>query len=170
MTRQPTKKPLPQATNKQSKLNRLRSLSQILDNAIPIPGTPYRVGIDPLLGLFPAAGDYVSAAMSAYIVIEAAKLGASRATLSRMTLNIIIDALVGTVPVLGDLFDVAWKANAVNLELLEEHLRLSNTPTRRKKADWLFLGLLLAILLIFVTVVVGVGLLIVSSIWQAIMQ
>ncbi|NES82366.1 MAG: DUF4112 domain-containing protein [Moorea sp. SIO2B7] len=143
--------------SRETTLNRLRSLSHLLDNAIPIPGTSYRIGIDPLLGLFPAAGDYLSAAFSAYIVIQAAQIGASKATLSRMTLNIILDTLVGTIPMLGDLFDFSWKANTKNMALLESH---ANSPDKTKKADGWFLGLLLIVLTLVVVVTTAVSVMI----------
>lgn len=124
-------------------LARIRALSHLLDNAVSIPGTNYRIGLDPLLGLLPAAGDYVSAALSGYVVIEAARLGASKATLGRMVLNIIIDTLIGTFPILGDFFDFAWKANARNVALLESQV---SAPKERERSDWWFVILLLVIL------------------------
>ncbi|NET88619.1 MAG: DUF4112 domain-containing protein [Kamptonema sp. SIO1D9] len=133
----------------QQRLARVRSLSYLLDNAIAIPGTPYRIGLDPLLGLFPAAGDYLGSAISAYIVLESARLGVPRNILLQMAGNIIFETLVGTVPMLGDLFDAAWKANAKNIALLEEYLGSPQTQPRRK-TDWLFLGLLFAVLLLVV--------------------
>lgn len=135
---------------KYASLQRLRKLSGLLDNAIGIPGTKFRIGLDPILGLLPGAGDFLGTALSAYIVIEAARLGLPRAALGRMVLNILIEGAVGTVPVLGDLFDFAWKANIRNMTLLEAHL---NVPQESKKASRWFIFLLLAGLLIF-----GVGL------------
>jgi Domain of unknown function (DUF4112) len=72
--------------------------------------------------LFPGLGDAAGAIISGYIVLEAARLGATRSTLVRMTVNILIEAAIGVVPVLGDLFDAAWKANERNITLLERHL------------------------------------------------
>ncbi|MDB9315509.1 DUF4112 domain-containing protein [Spirulina sp. CS-785/01] len=130
-------------------LKRLQSLSHLLDNAIPIPGTSYRVGLDPILGFIPAAGDYVSAGFSGYILLEAAKMGVPKATLVRMLLNIVADTLVGTIPVLGDIFDFAWKANQRNLILLESHLA---SPQSQSQADQGFVWLLLAGLFLLVTI------------------
>lgn len=151
--------------NNDKAIKSLRSLSYILDDAIAIPGTPYRIGIDPLLGLLPGGGDYLSAIFSAYIVIQAARMGASRATVSRMVFNIIVDTLVGTVPMLGDLFDFAWKANNKNLELLESTVK---SPDKTKKADWLFLVLLLSCLLLVVFLTAGVSLFILTSLFNLI--
>ncbi len=121
-------------------LRRLRQLTDVLDNAVAIPGTNYRVGIDPLLGLLPGGGDTLGAILSAYIVLQAAQLGAPRPTLVRMVWNILLDSLVGTIPLLGDFVDVAWKANTKNMALLEAHLR---TPYNRQKTDTWFVYLLL---------------------------
>jgi hypothetical protein len=136
--------------SKLASLQRLRKLSRLLDNAISIPGTTFRIGLDPILGLLPGAGDFVGTALSAYIVIEAARLGLPRDTLGRMVFNILTESVLGVVPVLGDLFDFAWKANTKNMELLEAHL---NVPRESEKASRWFVFLLLAGLIIF-----GVGL------------
>lgn len=137
-------------------VTRVRRLSQFLDNAIAIPGTSYRVGIDPLLGLFPGIGDYLGAFFSGYIIFEAARLGASRATLGRMFFNVILETIVGLIPGLGDIFDVFWKANAKNQTLLEQQLASSQM---REKADWWFV---IALLVGLVLLIVGVASL---SIW-----
>ncbi|ELZ89157.1 DUF4112 domain-containing protein [Haloferax sulfurifontis] len=100
-------------------LARLRAVSFYLDEAFEIPGTNYRVGLDPILGLVPGIGDATASALSAYILVEAAMLGVPRATLARMLGNVVLDATVGSLPLVGDVFDAAWKANARNVRLLE---------------------------------------------------
>lgn len=144
-------------------LEQLRSLSNILDNAVGIPGTRYRVGLDPVLGLLPGVGDYAGAMMSSYIVIQAARLGASRPTLGRMVSNILLESLVGTVPFVGDLFDAGWKANVKNIALLEEHLAL---PQSRKKTDWLFLTLLLGGLLLVLILITAISVTIFQGVFR----
>lgn len=136
---------------KHNSLQRLRKLSRLLDNAIGIPGTSFRVGLDPILGLVPGAGDFLGTALSAYIVIEAARIGLPRGALGRMVLNIFLEGVVGAIPVVGDLFDFAWKANTRNIALLEAHL---NIPHESQKANRWFIFLILVGLLIL-----GVGLL-----------
>ena len=138
------------------KLARLRSLSHLLDNAIRVPGTDRRFGLDPLLGLIPGAGDVVAGCLSAYIVIEAARMGVPRELLRKMGANIVLEIGVGTVPVLGDLFDVAWKANARNVALLEEHL--ADDIESDRVSPWFVALVVLAIVL---AVVATVGL----SVW-----
>ena len=117
------------SSTKIKKIKRLKTIGKLLDNAIPIPFTKYKIGLDPIIGLFPAVGDYLTFFVSAYIVYEAAHLGAKQETLIKMTLNIVVDTLVGSVPVAGDIFDVAWKANQQNLALLEQDLPQAQAGT-----------------------------------------
>lgn len=148
-------------------VRRLRTLSRVLDSAITIPGTNYSFGLDPILGLLPAGGDIAGAALSAYIVFVAAQMGVSRESLLQMVYNILLETLVGTVPVLGDLFDAAWKANIKNMELLEAHLEM---PQTHKKADKTFVFLLLAGLAIAVLAIVAFGIWILSAIVSALLS
>lgn len=119
-------------------LAHLRGLGRILDGAVTIPGTRLRVGLDPILGLVPGVGDWIGALLSGYIVVRGAGLGVSGATVLRMLGNLGVDALVGTVPVLGDIFDVGFRANERNLRLLGAHVK---SPARRKRADVVVVGL-----------------------------
>ncbi len=105
-----------------ARLQRLRRVGWILDNSFRIPGTRIRFGIEAIIGLVPGLGDLIGGAMSLYIIAQSARLGAPRSLLARMGWNVAVDTLVGEVPVLGDLFDVAWKANLKNLALLEGHV------------------------------------------------
>jgi hypothetical protein len=93
-------------------------LAWLLDNSIRIPILNYRIGLDAIIGLIPGVGDAAGLLMSSYIVLQAIRLGTARAILMRMMLNIAIEALVGTVPVLGDLFDATFKSNMRNVRLL----------------------------------------------------
>jgi len=104
-----------------------------------MPGTSVRFGLDPVLGLVPGLGDAAGALLAAWIFVEAIRLGAPRATLVRIASNIAIDALVGAVPLLGDVFDVVWKANLKNVELLERH---TLDPAGARKSDRMFVTLL----------------------------
>lgn len=101
---------------------RMRTVARLLDESVRVPGTNFRIGLDPILGILPGAGDTVAAGLSLYIVYEAARLGVSYSTLARMVANVAIDAVGGSVPVLGDLFDAVWKANRRNVELAVREL------------------------------------------------
>ena len=107
-------------------------MAWLLDNSIPIPGTNWRIGLDALIGLIPGLGDAAGAVFSSYILLEAGKLGASRSTLLRMGANVLIESVVGIVPLIGDLFDAGWKANQRNLRLLERSLE---TPALARRRD-----------------------------------
>jgi hypothetical protein len=106
-------------------------LARLLDNAIPIPGTPWKVGFDPIVGLIPGIGDLVGAVLSGYIVLEAVRAEVPTLTLLRMLTNVGVDTLLGAVPAVGDVFDAAWKSNTMNVALLERHLTASGgTPQK----------------------------------------
>jgi hypothetical protein len=114
------KKPRP--PQDEARLKRIRLLSRLLDERFRIPGTTYRVGFDGLLGLIPGVGDVAGALLSVYILYEAMQLGAPGTVLLRMIANIGIDAVGGAIPVMGDIFDMAWKANKKNAALLHAYL------------------------------------------------
>ncbi|TAG62792.1 MAG: DUF4112 domain-containing protein [Oscillatoriales cyanobacterium] len=132
MSRSPIQNSSANTPNKSqiASLRRLRRISHLLDNAIPIPGTKYRIGF------------------AGYVVFKSAQMGVPQETLVKMAANIVFDTVAGTVPVAGDLLDVAWKANIKNIELLDAHL---GSPEPGKKADWLFV----AALLLGLTLIVG---------------
>lgn len=103
-------------------LRRLERFARLLDAALRIPGTRFRVGLDGLLGLVPGLGDGLTAALSLYPIVEAVRLGAPTPLILRMLANVGVDTLVGAVPLAGDVFDVVFKANLRNVELLRQHL------------------------------------------------
>ena len=103
-------------------LERLRRLAFMLDTAVRLPGG-IRVGADAVIGLAPGIGDTLTTAMAAYIVYEAYRLGLPKHKLWRMAANVAIDGLLGAVPIVGDIFDVVFKANVRNLKIIEQHLR-----------------------------------------------
>jgi hypothetical protein len=144
-------------------LKRLRQLSQLLDKAIVIPGTSFGIGLDSIVGLIPVGGDFLGILLSAYIILEAARLGAPSATIGRMVFNIIIDGLLGAVPIIGDFFDFTWTANEYNIKLLEEYLRF---PNQRKSADKWFVFLVLIALLLVAVALVTLSVLIVRLLWK----
>ena len=106
-----------------ARMARLRRLAWLLDAQFILPGTKFRFGINSLLGLMPAMGDVTLGAISLYIVWEARQLGAPPILLGRMLANVAVEVVGGAVPLIGDLFDMAFKANLRNLALLEDWIR-----------------------------------------------
>jgi len=99
-------------------LGRIRTVAHLLDESVRVPGTSFRVGIDPIVGLLPIAGDLATAVCSLYIVAEAVRLGVPKRTVVRLLANIALDTLLGSIPIVGDLFDAYWKANVRNADLV----------------------------------------------------
>lgn len=98
-------------------VRRMHAVARLLDDGLRVPGTGFRVGLDPVLGLVPGVGDAISAVVGSYIVIESARLGVSWTTLLRMVANVGLDLAVGSVPVVGDLLDALFRAHRRNLDL-----------------------------------------------------
>jgi hypothetical protein len=139
----------------QSRLSRIRRWSNLLDRAFRLPGTGVRFGWDAILGLVPGVGDAIGTAFSVMILFEAMRLPIPGVVRARMLLNVLIDVAVGLVPVAGDLFDFAWKANARNLALLERHALGTEKSLR---GDWLFvLGIVGLVVLGLVLPVLALG-------------
>jgi len=140
----------------------LDQLSRLMDGLFRIPGTGWRVGLDAIVGLIPGVGDFATTAVSFYILAAGVRYRVPKVTLLRMAANVGVDYLLGAVPVVGDLFDAAWKSNQMNVELLRR--RASVTPeeaTSGRASDWLFLGVILIALLLMLigSVVVSLWLL-----------
>ena len=117
------------------RLVRLRRYAGWLDEGIHTANTRIPIGLDPVIGLIPGVGDAIGALMASVIFVEAVRRGVSRYTLGRIAWNIAFDALLGAIPIFGDIFDMAWKANIKNIALIERHMA---APPRAKKADRLF--------------------------------
>lgn len=135
-------------------LRRVQRLARLWDAAIGVPGTRIRVGLDPLVGLVPGIGDALGALVASYVLVEAMRVGVPTSTLLRMLANIAIDALLGTVPVIGDIFDVVWTANLRNVTLLEQHVV---DPGAAHKASRRWLLLVAAALLLLVVGALALG-------------
>ncbi len=112
---------MPAASITNKKLSGLESLARLMDSRFRIPGTNVRFGLDSLIGLIPGAGGFGTFLVSGYMLTVLSKNGASGFVLARMTLNILIDSLIGAIPVLGDVFDIFYKANQRNMQLMREH-------------------------------------------------
>ena len=144
---------------------RLARLAWLLDNAIEIPGTRFRIGLDPIMGLIPGLGDLLGVLASSYIVREAARLGAPASVLTRMAFNVAVDGVIGLVPFVGDVFDAAWKANQRNYQLLEQHIE---NPRRVARSSRAFVALLIAVLIVFIGLTAAGAFLVMRFVWQAI--
>ena len=140
------------------RLELLRRWARIFDSQFRIPGTDFRFGIDPILGLVPGIGDLASPVLSLFMIWQGARMRVPKVVLARMVFNAAIDGLSGVVPVLGDLFDFGWKATQWNLALLERHAMPGQRAT---SFDYLFV-------ILCCTVVVAVALLpILLMVWLA---
>lgn len=116
------------------RLTRLKRLAWLLDDSIRIPVLNRRIGLDSLIGLVPFAGDIVGGGISAYLLLSGYKMGASVPTLLRMAANVVLEMIVGAVPLLGDVFDMAFKANQRNVRLLQRHADDAPRVERRSRA------------------------------------
>jgi Domain of unknown function (DUF4112) len=136
----------PEQTQERSELEPLfRWLAVIMDNLLRLPGTRFRFGLDPLIGLVPGVGDTGSAIISALALIAAARRGLPKILLARMSLNILINEAVGIIPIVGDAFSFWFKSNARNYELLK---KFSAVPRRSTASDWAFVVLVLVVLVV----------------------
>ena len=124
-------------------------LARALDSAVRIPGTNMRFGLDALLGLVPGLGDVTGAAMGGYLVLLGSRMGVPKPVLARMVMNVALDTIAGVVPVVGDLFDVAWKANTRNMALLE---RYTEKPAATAKSSS---GIVIALLATLAILAIG---------------
>ncbi|WP_348771342.1 DUF4112 domain-containing protein [Azospirillum sp. SYSU D00513] len=113
---------------------RLERLTWAMDSALRVPGTNIRLGADALLGMVPVAGNLATTAVSAYLIAEAWRLGVPRGTIARMAANVALDSVVSSVPVLGTVADVFWKANRKNMALLAEHIDRTGPGAGASKA------------------------------------
>ena len=157
MATEPTRAP-------DSQVRTARALARVLDSAVGIPGTPIRIGLDAILGLIPGGGDVAAAALSGYIVLTAARRGVPTPVIARMLVNVLADTAIGSIPILGDLFDVAFKSNQKNVELLERHDRSPGTVRRQSK------GVVVAVVAAIAIIALGLGVLaffLARLLWQA---
>ncbi|HEX7172428.1 MAG TPA: DUF4112 domain-containing protein [Candidatus Limnocylindria bacterium] len=138
-------------------LAEIEALAWLLDNSIPVPGTGgRRFGIDAVIGLVPGIGDIVSGALGLVVVWRGSRMGLARIVVARMLLNTLLDIAVGAIPILGDAFDLWFKASTRNLALMRRHLERPETSTRD---DWLAVLIMVGVV---VGIIVAIGWLILS--------
>ena len=112
----------PDADVDEGRLQRLDAFADLLDARFRVPGTGWRFGLDSIVGLVPGIGDAATAAVALWVLWEGQRLGASRGILARMAGNVLVDAVFGSVPLVGDIFDAGFKCNRRNVALLRRHL------------------------------------------------
>ena len=135
---------------KQRGLKQLGHLAKLMDAQFRIPGTDIRFGLDGIIGLIPGAGDLSTFAVSGYMVWVMANNGASGFVLAKMTFNILIDALIGSIPIIGDVFDIAFKANMRNMRLMQKHYE----EGRHRGSAWkLIIPVLIVLFLIIIAII-----------------
>lgn len=144
-------------------------LSYWMDAVFEVPGVGIRFGLDALVGLIPILGDVATTLISFYIIGLAGRLGLPRITIARMSLNVLVDMVVGSVPFVGDAFDVWWKANLRNARLLEQRLADPAFGSRRARVtDWLFVGLMLVVLATAFVGLIALVAFVFAAVWQAV--
>ena len=142
----------------ESRIKRVQVLAKLLDNSITIPGTGWKIGFDPIIGLIPGIGDLIGAVLSGYIILEAARSEVPAFTLARMLVNVGIDTLLGAVPAVGDVFDAAWKSNVMNAALLERHLAATGSapPKRRNVLGVMAIAVIVLVLILAAGLALGI--------------
>ncbi|MBA3273784.1 MAG: DUF4112 domain-containing protein [Chthoniobacterales bacterium] len=140
-----------------------RWIALLMDNLIRVPGTKFRIGIDPLIGLIPGIGDTGSAVVSALALIQAVRAGMPKIVLARMAVNILVNELIGIVPIVGDAFSFWFKSNARNHELVKQHI-----AGRRKagRGDWIFVVGVLVLLVVVVSAGILVSLFVLQQLFE----
>ena len=139
-------------------------LAKILDTTVKIPGTPFYVGLDPLLGLIPGLGDAIANLIGTVILILAARLQVPHVVIARMSLNLLINGTVGAIPILGDLFSVWFRSHAKNAVLLRE---AATKPHRSNQGDWLYVTGIIGGTIVLLLLFIGVVSWIVVKLWDA---
>ncbi len=140
----PTNQPL------QPGLKQVGHLAKLMDAQFRIPGTNIRFGLDGIIGLVPGAGDLTTFAVSSYMLWIIARNGASGYVIARMAVNILIDALIGSIPLIGDVFDIAFKANMRNLQLMQQHYQQG----RHRGSAWKVVVPVLLILFLIIAAII----------------
>ena len=107
--------------SRNAKIEQLRVLAELMDGQFRFPGTNFEFGLDAIIGLVPGIGDLVCGAFSLWLIREARRLGAPQWLIAKMVWNVAVEVTIGAVPLVGDAFDVVWKANRKNIQLLSRH-------------------------------------------------
>ena len=145
----------------------LERLGWLMDDMFRVPVLGSRVGLDPLLGLIPGLGDTITSLVSFYILVAAVRYRVSKITLLRMGVNIAIDYVVGSLPVVGDVADAWWKSNRMNLDLLRKRATVSAADARSgRMSDWLFVGGIIVGLVALAIASAAISIYLLVKIWR----
>ncbi|HYH92082.1 MAG TPA: DUF4112 domain-containing protein [Candidatus Saccharimonadales bacterium] len=134
---------------------RIKRVTDVLDELVPIPGTGQRVGLDPVIGLIPVVGDVVAAMVGGWVILEATRFGIPRIVVARMLVNLTIDLSLGAIPFLGDLLDIVSRSNSRNLDLFRRHALDPGASTRGQRA--FFAGVVLVLIGILWLMAIAIG-------------
>jgi hypothetical protein len=140
-------------------------LAKILDTTVKIPGTPFYVGLDPLLGLIPGIGDMIANLIGTVILILAARLRVPQIVIARMSLNLLINGTIGAVPILGDLFSIWFRSHARNAELLR---RAATQPYQETQQARLYVAGIIGGTVVLLVLAIAAVLWVVVKLWAAI--
>jgi len=139
----------PLTQGQQARLVALRRVAELLDSAFVLPGTTYRIGLDPIIGLVPWVGDLVSPLFTVALLWQGRDVRVPKVVQGRMIVNAAVDAIIGAIPFAGDLFDFGWKANQLNMALLERHAYEDHPASF---GDWVFVFTMIAIVILLAAV------------------
>jgi hypothetical protein len=149
----------------------LEQLAYWMDSVFEFPGLGFRFGFDAIVGLIPAVGDTITSFISLYILSAARRYGVPRTTMTRMAANIAIDYVIGSIPILGDAFDVAWKANKMNVALLRRHILATPAEQQRaRSSDRLFVAGLIFVLILLLIGSITLGYFVLSALGRGLMR
>ncbi len=146
----------------QNHSNHANKLAHWLDDRFEIPGTDIRFGLDPVISLIPGAGDWLAGLLSSYFIVLGARAEVPQSVLLRMGFNVLLDILIGSIPLLGDIFDFGWKANTRNARLLEKYEK--DRANTEKKSKWMLWLIAIVLLILVAGLLILIGWLIVEII------
>lgn len=154
------------ADSEPDRLRFAKFLADLLDQRFTIPGTSIRIGLDPIISLIPGIGDLLANLTGSLILVVGAQLGIPKVVLVRMGLNIALNTVIGAIPIFGDIASIWFRSNVRNVDLLQRYL---GKPSKRAVlGDWLFVGLLIAGLLLLIGGIVFVAVWLFKQIWNAV--
>ena len=137
---------------------RIGRVTHVLDELVSVPGTPIKVGLDPVIGVIPIAGDAFAALVGVWVILEASRFGIPRVVLGRMVANLVVDLGIGAIPLIGDAYDLVFRSNSRNLDLFRRHALDPGASTRGEQAFFVGLVVLaIGLLWLVVTVIGAIG-------------